>query len=82
MYTGGRARSVETRGRWKLTLRNPRRTRLTVEASLATLRKPFAPWRVLIDGRPASRKRWRYDRRTRVLTVIAKGAAVGVDVVD
>jgi alpha-glucosidase len=77
---GGRARSVEARDAWTLTLRTKRRTRWTVEASLATLKRPFVPRRVLIGGRPASRKRWRYDRRTRVLTVVAKGAAVRISV--
>jgi alpha-glucosidase (family GH31 glycosyl hydrolase) len=76
---GGSARSTESRGRWTLKLRNPRRTRWTVEASLASLKRPFAPRRVLVGGREASRKRWRYDRRTRTLTVVAKGASVRID---
>jgi hypothetical protein len=73
---GGGARSAEDGEGWRLTLRTPRRTRWTVEASLANLDRPFVPRAVTIDERPASRKRWRYDRRARVLTVIAKGATV------
>ena len=79
---GGRASSAERRrgGRWILRLRMPRRTLFTVEASLGSLRRPFRPRRVLLNGKRLSRKRWRYDRRARRLRVRVAARRAVLDV--
>ncbi len=79
---GGRAGSAERRrgGRWLLRLRMRRRTLFTVEASLGSLRRPFRPRRVLLNGRRLSRKRWRYDRRARRLRVRIRARRATLDV--
>ena len=79
---GGRASSAERRrgGRWILRLRMPRRTLFTVEASLGSLRRPFRPRRVLLNGKRLSRKRWRYDRRARRLRVRIRARRAVLDV--
>jgi hypothetical protein len=65
----GSLRSVETRGRWALKLRGARTRRYTIQASLATLRRPFTPCAVTVANK---RVRFRYDRRKRVLRTQAK----------
>ena len=65
----GSLRSVETRARWALKIRGLRTRRYALEASLATLRKPFRPCSVTVAGK---RVRFRYDRRTRVLRASVK----------
>jgi alpha-glucosidase (family GH31 glycosyl hydrolase) len=62
---GGRLRSSEGRGEWRLELRSRRTRRWTIEASLAALRRPFRPCAVEAEG--GSLRRWRFDRRKRVL---------------
>jgi hypothetical protein len=62
-------RSVETRGRWALKVRGARTRRYVVQASLATLRRPFTPCAVTVA---AKRVPFRYDRRTRVLRTQVK----------
>jgi hypothetical protein len=62
---GGLLRSREGRGGWRLTIRSKRARRWRVEASLATLRLPFAPCSVTAAGGRVSS--WRFDSRTRVL---------------
>jgi hypothetical protein len=57
--------SVEGDRTWSLTIRGKRARRYTLQASLATLREPFAPRRLTVTGRAV--KGWTYDRRTRVL---------------
>ena len=49
--------SRETRGGWRLELRQRRARRIRLQASLATLRRPFSPCRVTVAGRPV-RFRW------------------------
>ncbi|HYH58698.1 MAG TPA: TIM-barrel domain-containing protein [Thermoleophilaceae bacterium] len=58
--------SRERRGRWELTVRGQRRRRYAVQASLATLRRPFRPCTVTVGNR---RARFRYARKTRALRV-------------
>jgi alpha-glucosidase (family GH31 glycosyl hydrolase) len=60
-----RIASVEGDHEWRLTIRGKRARRYTLQASLATLRRPFTPRSLSVAGR--SLKRWTYDRRTRVL---------------
>jgi alpha-glucosidase (family GH31 glycosyl hydrolase) len=63
-HRGERLRSVERRGRWSLSVRGKRRRRYSVQASLATLVRPFRPCGVAVGGRPVP---FRYDRRAGVL---------------
>ncbi|MBA3262750.1 MAG: hypothetical protein H0T69_09850, partial [Thermoleophilaceae bacterium] len=62
-----RLRSVEEDHAWRLTIRGKRARRYSLQASLATLRRPFAPRSLALDGRPLPRGSWSYDRRTKVL---------------
>lgn len=77
---GTTARSIERRRRWVLRVSGSSRTRYEVRAALGTLRRPFVPRRVLVGGRPVARKRWAYDRRSRVLRVAAAGRRVRIEV--
>jgi alpha-glucosidase (family GH31 glycosyl hydrolase) len=65
---GGVLRSSERRGEWRLSIRSRRTRRWTVEASLATLRRPFRPCAAEATG--GRLVRWSYDRRRRVLAVV------------
>jgi alpha-glucosidase (family GH31 glycosyl hydrolase) len=65
---GGVLRSREGRGEWRLSIRSRRTRRWEVEASLATLRRPFRPCTVVATG--GRLVRWRYDRRRRVLHAV------------
>ena len=63
----GGVRSVEGRGSWKLVVSGPRVRRISLEASLATLKRPFRPCALRLSGRLLPRRAWSYSRRTRVL---------------
>jgi alpha-glucosidase (family GH31 glycosyl hydrolase) len=63
-HRGERLVSREGRGKWLLTVRGERRRRYSVQASLATLRRPFRPCSATVRGR---RVPFRYSRRTCVL---------------
>ena len=65
---GGELRSAEDNGRWELDIRSKRRVRWTLQASLATLRRPFAPCALYLDGRRLKASAWSYDRGTEVLS--------------
>jgi alpha-glucosidase (family GH31 glycosyl hydrolase) len=67
---GGVLRSREGDGEWRLGIRSRRVRRWTIQASLATLRKPFRPCAVEASG--GRLVRWRYARRTRVLRAVLK----------
>jgi hypothetical protein len=69
---GVRVRSRERRGGWLLGLRSRRRHRLRIEASLATLRRPFRPCSVRLGRRRLHRRSWHYNSRSRVLNVRVK----------
>ncbi len=75
----GKLASREERGRWTLRVDpgNGRATELDLEASMRTLRHPFRPRRVELDGIRLARSGWSYDRRTGVLDVQAKVPAGG-----
>ena len=70
--TGVRALSLERRGRWTLRLRAAKRRRhsIRLQASTATLERPFRPCRVTLHGRRLPRRAWSYDRRTKVLNAL------------
>jgi alpha-glucosidase (family GH31 glycosyl hydrolase) len=64
---GGTVRSSEGRRSLRLRIAAPRRIRLQIDVSLRTLRRPFRPRVVLVDGRPA--RGWSYDRASGVLSL-------------
>ena len=64
---GGWVRSNEAARGWALRIAPKRRTHIALEASLATLRSPFRPCAVSLDGVDLPRGRWSFDRRTGVL---------------
>jgi alpha-glucosidase (family GH31 glycosyl hydrolase) len=70
---GGRLHSIEGKPGWTLRVSGGGRRRIRLQASLATLRRPFVPGAVLVGGRPLRRSAWAYDRRTRVLTAAFAG---------
>jgi sulfoquinovosidase len=65
----GRLRSVERSDGWVLRIAVAGRPHVRLQASLATLRRPFVPAAVLKNGRPLPRSAWSYDRRRRTLSV-------------
>ena len=71
MLEGERLHSIELPRRrgWKLRIAGHKRRRYSLEASLATLRRPFRPCRVTVKGRRVSRRRWSYKRSARLLRV-------------
>jgi alpha-glucosidase (family GH31 glycosyl hydrolase) len=62
---GGALRSREGRGEWRLAIDSKRTRRWTIEASLATLRRPFRPCSVRSRG--GRLESWRYLRNKRLL---------------
>jgi hypothetical protein len=63
----GRLRSVERQGSWRLTVESPHERRYAVQASLRTLRAPFRPRSVEVDGRRI--RSWDYEHETGVLGI-------------
>ena len=57
--------SVEGNRTWELTIRGKRARRYSLQASLATLHRPFAPRSLSVAGRPL--RSWTFDRRSGVL---------------
>jgi alpha-D-xyloside xylohydrolase len=57
--------SAERDHEWRLTIRGKRARRYSLQASLATLRRPFAPRSLSVAGRPL--RSWTFDRRSGVL---------------
>ncbi len=68
---GARERLTSAEGRrvWRLGLRGARKRRYSLQASLRTLRRPFTPVAVSLNGRTLPRRAWRYDRRAGVLRI-------------
>ncbi len=77
---GEALRSSERGAGWHLRIHGSARRTYSVEASLATLRRPFKPCRVSVDGRPLRGSAWSFDPSTGVLRarVTARDAAVAV----
>jgi alpha-D-xyloside xylohydrolase len=67
-------------GVWKLGIRGERKRHWRIDASLATLRRPFVPRCVLVGGQFISKKRWSYGKRKRRIAIRlkAKRAVVAV----
>jgi alpha-glucosidase (family GH31 glycosyl hydrolase) len=73
---GGILRSREGRGEWRLAIRTRHSHRWTIEASMATLERPFRPCAVESTG--GRLRRWRFDRRTRVLRAVISARRGGL----
>jgi hypothetical protein len=65
--TGEWVDSIEGRRRWTLAVRGTRRRTYRLQATLATLRRPFRLCTVTLGGRRLPRRAWRHDRRRSVL---------------
>lgn len=81
-YGGEGIRSVESRRSpgWRLSISGKRVRTYRVQASLATLVRRFVPRRLVVNGRAVPRRRWHFDRRTRVLKFAARGRHLRVSV--
>ena len=66
-------RSVEHDGRWELAVRAKRVREYHLQASLATLERPFVPCAVEWRGRPLPDDAWDYDPVTAVLRAEFRG---------
>jgi alpha-glucosidase (family GH31 glycosyl hydrolase) len=64
----GRMRAYEGHSSWSLELRAERPRTYTLRAALGSLRRPFRPRRVTVNGEGLGRAAWRYDPRGEVLT--------------
>jgi alpha-glucosidase (family GH31 glycosyl hydrolase) len=65
---GGKIVSREGDASWRLVLRGGKARRFELQASLGTLRNPFEPCRVSVDGKRLDPDRWDYSTKTGVLT--------------
>ena len=77
----GRLRSREAGGRWTLTIDDSRTRRWSLQVALGTLRRPFRPCEVALDGRPLPGRAWDYARKGRVLRasiLVRRGARLVV----
>jgi hypothetical protein len=79
-YGDGKLTSIEGDRRWTLRIDSAKPHRFAIEASLATLRDPFAPRRVAVVGEKLATADWDYDRETGALelSVRARRAEVVV----
>jgi alpha-glucosidase (family GH31 glycosyl hydrolase) len=69
----GSLESRELASGWQLAIAAPN-TRWTIEASLATLERPFAPCAVTWQGAPVPATRWSYDASSQVLRTVVSGS--------
>ena len=69
-FMKGEALASRERGHgWVLTVRGKRVRRYALQASLATLRRQWRPCTVRLRGRRVARRRWSFDRGTRVFRI-------------
>jgi hypothetical protein len=79
----GGLRSKDRKGSWKLTIRHAERYRITLEASLGTLRHKLRPCAVRLDGHRLGRRAWRVKKGVlRVRFRTGKRAASHLGVID
>jgi alpha-glucosidase (family GH31 glycosyl hydrolase) len=64
---GGRVRSSEHHGSWRLEIHSGAERTWELQASLGTLRRPFKPCSLRLDGRRLPREHWSYDGATGAL---------------
>jgi alpha-glucosidase (family GH31 glycosyl hydrolase) len=61
--------SRERDGKWRLKIKSTQRRMYKIDASLATLRRPFAPECVTVKGKPLSGESWSYSKGTRLVRI-------------
>ena len=69
----GRVRSREVQSGWLLRLAGATARSYQLQASMRTLRRPFAPCAVTVDGRRLRKPAWAYDRAEGVLSAAFGG---------
>ena len=69
MLESERLTSAEGRGLWRLGVAGRVRRTYRLQASMLTLRRPFRPCSLTLDGRRLRRGAWSYSRKTGVLKV-------------
>jgi hypothetical protein len=72
--------SRERRGKWRLKIRGEVRRKYAIEASLGTLRRPFHPRCVNVNGRRLRGKRWAYAKGKRLLRLNVRAKRTRLDV--
>jgi alpha-glucosidase (family GH31 glycosyl hydrolase) len=78
----GGLRSKERNGAWKLTIRRAKRYRISLEASLTTLRDKLRPCEVRLDGRRLRRKAWSAKKGVLRVRFRTKGKVSRLAVLD
>ncbi len=68
-YRREQLRSSEDTGGWTLEVRGKTKRTYELEATLATLRRPFVPCAIELDGALLDRDRWDFARKRGVLSV-------------
>jgi len=78
----GGLRSKELKHSWKLTLRRAGGYRISLDASLKTLKHRLRPCEVRLEGRPLKRKAWSVKKGALRVSFRAKGEVSHLAVVD
>jgi hypothetical protein len=68
-----RLRSIEGDGRWELAIAGAPTRTWTLQASFATLERPFVPCAVEVSGEPLPASAWSFDPATQVLRATWQG---------
>jgi hypothetical protein len=78
----GGLRSKERKGAWKLTIRRAKRYRISLEASLTTLKHKLRPCAVRLDGHGLRPKAWRAKKGVLRVEFRARGKVSHLAVLD
>jgi alpha-glucosidase (family GH31 glycosyl hydrolase) len=78
----GGLRSRELKHSWKLTVRRAKRYRITLDASLTTLRHKLRPCAIRLDGHRLKRKAWSVKKGALTVRFRAKGKVAHLGVLD
>jgi alpha-glucosidase (family GH31 glycosyl hydrolase) len=79
-YGNGKLISRERGGKWRLKIKGKQRRRYKIDASLATLRNPFAPECVTVKGKPLSGKSWSYSKSKRLVRIEVRARRTAIAV--
>jgi hypothetical protein len=71
--------SRERRGSVSFDIFGGVRRRYRIQASMSTLRNPFRPCRVTVNGKRLPRSEWSFNRRTRILSLTARDDRVLIE---
>jgi hypothetical protein len=78
----GGVRSRERKQSWKLTIRRAKRYRITLDASLTTLRHKLRPCAVRLDGHRLRRKAWSVKKGTLTVRFRTRSKVAHLGVLD